>query len=64
MLWRSLKRRDVRRCVKDGNFILYATSGADPGFFDRGFKLDEGGGGVGLCSYTIFSEIPHENEII
>ena len=37
-------------------------AGADPGFLDRGFKLDEGGS---ICAvWPIFPEIPHENEII
>ena len=34
----------------------------DPGFFDRGFKLAEGGS---ICAVRpFFPEIPHENEII
>ena len=38
------------------------SAGADPGFLDRGFKLDEGG--VICAVWPIFPEIPHENEII
>ena len=41
-------------CVKlPDNFVTGKRStGADPGFLDRGFKLAEGGGGVDLTNFS------------
>ena len=41
---------------------LEKTAGPDSEFLDRGFELAEGGS---ICAvWSIFPEIPHENEII